>query len=376
MKYAKEDVFSLVYLLSCAIKGEKPDYSRNINYPAILELAREHQVYNIIVSIVQNAPDISPEHKKLFKDYNLSEITKMIVVNNEREHVFEFLEENSIKYMPLKGLIIRDYYPNQSMRQMSDNDILFDISYRDEVAHFMKKNGYKAVATGENSDDYKKPPYCMFEFHKDLFFKENDFCPVFDNLWDNAVQDSEHPFMYHMGINDVYIYSVCHMYKHFSTAGCGIRFLIDHYLILKKEYNNLDWDVINTFLEKNNILEFEKITRSIAFKLFDGKELDNQELEMFEAIINSGIFGNESVRLVNKINNMDVSSVEEAKRIILWHRLFPPKKKMIADYRILEKHPYLLVGTYIYRLFKALFNGKRTLNEVKAIKNIEIDEKN
>ena len=123
-------------------------------------------------------------------------------------------------------------------------------------------------------------------------------------------------------------------------------------------------------------MEFEKITRSIAFKLFDGDELDNQELEMFEAIINSGIFGNESVRLVNEISNMDVSSVEEAKRIIMWRRLFPPKKKMIADYRILEKHPYLLVGTYIYRLFKALFNGKRTLNEVKTIKNIEIDEKN
>ena len=108
MKYAKEDVFSLVYLLTCAIKGEEPDYSRNINYPAILELAREHQVYNIIISIVQNAPDISSEYKKLFKDYNLSEITKMIVVNNERENVFEFLEENSIKHMPLKGLIIRD----------------------------------------------------------------------------------------------------------------------------------------------------------------------------------------------------------------------------------------------------------------------------
>ena len=376
MKYAREDVFDLVYLLSCAIKGEQPDYSRNINYSAILELAKEHQVYNIIISIIQNAPDISDEQKKEFKNYNLSEISKMIVVKNERANVFSFLEENAIKYMPLKGLVIRDYYPSQSMRQMSDNDILFDISYRDEVAHFMKDNGYKCVATGENSDDYKKPPYCMFEFHKDLFFKGNNFCPVFDNLWEKAVQDSEHPFMYHMDKNDVYVYSVCHMYKHFSTAGCGIRFLVDNYLILKREFDNLDWDYVNDFLGHFGILEFEKITRSIAFKLFDGGELDDKELEMFETIMNSGIFGKESVRLVNKISSMDVSSVEEAKRIIMWHRLFPPKKKMIADYRILEKHPYLLAGTYIYRLFKALFNGKRTFNEVKAIKDIEIDEKN
>ena len=145
--------------------------------------------------------------------------------------------------------------------------------------------------------------------------------------------------------------------------------MIDHYLFLKKEYDNLDWNIINAFLEKYNILEFEKITRSIAFKLFDGDELDNQELEMFEAIINSGIFGNESVRLVNEISNMDVSSVEEAKRIIMWRRLFPPKKKMIADYRVLEKHRYLLPAMYAYRLIKAAFNFKKTKQEIDMINN-------
>lgn len=374
MRYEKKEVDYLVYLLSCAIKSEKNNQVDGIDYSSLLDLAKKHQVYNIIISLIMDNPEVSDEQKQQFKNYNLSEISRMIVVNNERENIYSFLNEHKIKYMPLKGLIIRDYYPVPSMRQMSDNDILFDISYRDDVSKFMKKNGYKCIATGENTDDYHKEPYCTFEFHKTLFFKEQSFCPVFENLWDNAVQDSDFPYQYHMNVNDVYIYSVCHMYKHFSTAGCGIRFLADNYLILKKESDNLDWEYINRFLSKYGILNFEQKTKKLAFKLFDGEELNDDEVELFETIMNFGIFGNGTVRLKNKISSMDASSVEEAKKRIIFERLFPPKKKMIADYRTLEKKPYLLPVFYIYRLFKAVFNGKKTINEFNNIKNIDVEK--
>ena len=164
------------------------------------------------------------------------------------------------------------------------------------------------------------------------------------------------------------------MYKHFSTAGCGIRFLADNYLILKKECENLDWNYINDFMNRYGISDFEQKTRSIAYKIFDAVELDEDELEMFEVIMNSGIFGSETVRLVNKINNIEADSLNQAKRIFITKRLFPPKKKMIADYRILEKRPYLLPGAYVYRFFKALFNSKRILNEVKTINKIDTDK--
>ena len=91
MKYEKEDVFDLAYLLSCAIKEVDPDYSKEFNYQNILELATKHQVYNIIISLIKNAPDISSEYKKQFRDYNLTEISKMLVVNNEREKIYSFL---------------------------------------------------------------------------------------------------------------------------------------------------------------------------------------------------------------------------------------------------------------------------------------------
>ena len=372
MENKKKEVEYLIHLLSCALNGKEVRHQEGIDYSTLLSLARKHQVYNIIFPLIKDDSDVPEEYKKKFRDYNLSEISRMLVINNERSEVYDSLEENGIKYMPLKGLIIKDYYPMESMRQMSDNDILFDVKYRDVVADLMKSMGYKSIATGENTDDYHKPPYCTFEFHRTLFFAENDFCPKFDNLWENAVKDDERPCMYHMGLEDIYIYSVCHMYKHFTTAGCGIRFLADNYLFLKKEQEKLDWNRIDSFMSEYNISDYEQKCRRLAFDMFDENELDDDELELLETFMNFGIFGNGGIRIANRIKKLsEGSSIEQAKKEYLLYRLFPPKSKMIADNRILEKKPYLLPFYYILRLFKALLNGRKTLNEISDIKDVE-----
>lgn len=365
-----------LHLLASAV-NETPvkKAESNIDYSAVLELAKSHQVYNIIYPVISNANDISQAEKDAWRNYNLSEITRMIAINNERSQIFEQLKNNKIKFMPLKGLIIKSYYPKESMRQMSDNDILFDISKRDDVAKIMKDRGYKAVATGENSDDYFKAPYCTFEFHRNLFFEENDFCPKFDNLWARAVKDDTNEYMYHMGIDDVYIYSVCHMYKHFSTAGCGVRFLADNYLFLKKENDRLDWKYINSSLEKFGILDYEQKSRKLAFDIFEEKELDNDELNLLETYINHGIYGSGAIRLTKQIKSLaEKDNIKTAKKKYLFSRLFPSRKKMIADYRILEKKPYLLPALYIYRLIKGLLNFKRTVGEIKTVNRIDTDK--
>jgi hypothetical protein len=371
----KSEVEYLIHLLSCALNSKKPREQENIDFSALLALAKKQQIYNIICPLIADMPNVPQSEKDAFRNYHYSEITRMLTINNERSLIYEELEENKIKFMPLKGLIIKKYYPKESMRQMSDNDILFDVSFRDKVASIMKDNGYKVTATGENSDDYFKAPYCTFEFHRTLFFDEKDFCPVFDNLWQNAVQDDENPYMYHMGIDDVYIYSVCHMYKHYSTAGCGIRFLADNYLFLKQENDKLNWKYVNSQLEKFGILAYEKDSRELAFKIFDEKELSESEIKMLETYINCGIYGDVSVKLTKDIEKIagDDGSIADAKKKYLFKRLFPDKKKMIADYRILEKKPYLLPFYYIYRLFKGAFNSKKTINEIKKVKSIKND---
>ena len=69
----------------------------------------------------------------------------------------------------------------------------------------MRKAGYKMTACGENSDDFHKPPYATFEFHRTLFFDEKDFCPRFDGLWQRATRDPDHPHAFVMDVSDNYL---------------------------------------------------------------------------------------------------------------------------------------------------------------------------
>lgn len=329
MNYSNKEVNYLIHLLSCALNEKTPESAgEGIEFSSLLALARKHQVYNIVFPLIKDMDCVLAEDRESWRSYNLSEITRMITVNHEREKIFEALTAENIRFMPLKGLILKNYYPKESMRQMSDNDILFDAAKRDELFRIMKKCGYKSVATGENSDDFFKPPHSTFEFHRELFFSGHDFCPRFDGIWERARRDARNPCMYHMDINDVYIYSVCHMYKHFSTAGCGIRFLADNYVFLKKESEFLDRKYIFSRFEEYGIAEYERKSRELAFKIFDEKELDERDTKLLETYINFGIYGSGQIRLTKDIERLaGGDSFETAKKKYILNRLFRAKKR-------------------------------------------------
>ncbi len=373
MNSVNNEVNYLVHLLACAL-NEKPcdEYADKINYDNLFDLAKKHQIYNMIYPLIENNPEITAEQKAQWHKIKMMETAKMVAVNNERKEIYALLSQNKIKHMPLKGLILKNYYPKESMRQMSDNDIMYDPKKRETLFEIMKKRGFKTVATGENSDDFVKPPYCTFEFHRDLFFNEKDFCPNFNYVWANASVDGEDKYMYHMSSEDNYIYSVCHMYKHYSTAGCGIRFLADIYLILKKEGNVLNRDYIDLKLTEFGILDYEKKSRELALKLFDERPLDNDDIALLETYINFGIYGSGKIKLEKDLKKLSTSeNFKSAKRKYIWKRIFPSAKKMKADYIVLQKKPWLLPAYYIYRLFKALINKKETVAELKNINEIE-----
>lgn len=370
--YTKTEVDYLLHLIYCTIHNEKPKKFENVNYSALFELAKMQQIYNLINDKIQSQDHISLSDKALFRDYCLSEFKRMIAIGTERSIIFSLLKENKVKFMPLKGLIFKNYYPKESMRQMSDNDILFDETKRDTVAKIMRELSYETCNEDENSDDYIKKPYYTFEFHRSLFYDDCDFCPVFDNVWKNAVQDEDNDYMFHMGLDDTYIYSICHMYKHFIKSCCGVRFIVDNYLFLEKEYNNLNWDYIHCELKKYNLCEYEKQTRELAKKLFDGEELSPDEHKLLEKYTNFGIYGSKEGGILQRYSAAAEKNSKKSAAVKYYlRRLFPAKRDMIYNYPILEKAPWLLPLMYVYRFFKGLFHTKKAIKEIKIVKKIQ-----
>lgn len=97
-------------------------------------------------------------------------IRKNAMLDLSRESLFAYFEEQGIWYMPLKGSILKDMYPRLGMRQMADNDILIDVTYRKQIYDYMIAQGYEGVYSEYGAHDtFLKKPFYNFEMHNTLF---------------------------------------------------------------------------------------------------------------------------------------------------------------------------------------------------------------
>lgn len=365
MTYSSLESEYLIVLLKAAIKKEPlPSVPDHIDWKRLVDISKKQQVYSIIASVL-DASLLPKEQAGELLSYVQSELLRLLSMKNELEELEKVLMQKQIKFMLLKGSVIRNYYPQQKMRQMSDIDILYDYSKRDELFKIMKARGFRLTASCENSDDFFKEPFYTFEWHRDLFFEENQFCPRFD-LWNNAVADKQNPYKYYVESTEHFVYTICHMYKHYATNGCGVRFLCDIYVLMN--YGDpIDMPLAMARLDEIGIKEFAEDAIALTNAVFNAADVTENQQKMLDFLLSSGVYGNLVVDYTKKLEEFNGSKFK-----YLFRRIFPSKKKMLADYRQLEKKPYLLPVYYVIRLFtKVKYNSglaKQELEEIKKIK--------
>lgn len=350
----------LLYLLCCALKEQTPIAPKeDIDTARLLELAVKQQVYTTVLPCLEDTDILSSEENEKWRSQKLSEIKKNLIVNSARSQLVEELEEKGIKYMFTKGLSIRDYYPQSLMRQMSDNDILYDASMRNELFEVMKNQGFYLTNSQEASDDFYKAPCVNVEMHKKLFITDK-YLRAELNLWEKAQKDEEYEFKYNISPEDNYIYSLAHMYKHYSESGCGVRFLCDMYLLHYSDYEH-DFDYINSKLEELGILAFAKKVMHLVDAIFLDKPYDDADKKLLGEIFAGGVFG-------VGISFEETIKQSGGKLGYIWHKIFPSIEFMKRNYEILQNKPYLLLFYYVKHFILRYKNkgdsAKKTLKNV------------
>ena len=101
---------------------------------------------------------------------------KTVFFANAWEEIKPKLEAADIWYKPLKGAILKDFYPKFGMREFSDYDILFDASREEEMKNIMEGLGFTTEKyDASHHDIYHKAPVLNFEMHTKLApLGEND----------------------------------------------------------------------------------------------------------------------------------------------------------------------------------------------------------
>lgn len=367
----KQTGYDMLYLSACAVNGIKPDpeYIAHINSKKLFQMCEYHSLTAIVCAALESAG----VYDKKFMEVKAKAIRKNLLLDAEREKICGFLEQNGIWYIPLKGVILKEFYPNIGMRQMSDNDILFDAYYRSDVSSFMKKRGYHFKGdNGAHCDEWLKEPVYNFEMHLNLFVKSReDFYHYYKNVKERLVKANGKKYEYRFLDEDFYIYMTAHAYKHYSAGGTGLRSLLDYYVYLKQKEKQLDWNYIIRELEKLKISEFEMQIRETAQKAFlPDSELSETEQEILSFMLFSGTYGTQTNVIKSRIRKMNVKN----RKSYLLKRLFPDIEFYRTYYPTAAKYPFLIPFAWCHRIIRGLtVRRKNFKKELSTI--IKIDEK-
>ena len=358
----REAAANVVYLASCMVNDEKPETERvsGMNLEKLYQAADRHQLTGITGYALEAAGIRDPA----FIQAKGKAIRKIILFDAEREAVLDQLEKAGIWYMPLKGCLLKDYYPKIGMRQMADNDILFDSGRSPDVRRIMESLGFKIVKQGKTygHDQYFKAPVCNFEMHRALFqpLPNEVFFRYYQNhLKEKMIKDEDSKYGRHLSPEDFYIYMIVHEYKHYSKGGTGLRSLLDTYVYVRKE--QLDMAYVHEEMEKLGIQDFEEASRVFALHLFDGEKLSDREQEMLEYVLASGTYG-------TMANSVRKNLREKGRKGYFLFRLFPPYKMMVKIFPVLAKAPVLYPFCWIYRLIRGIIlKPREILYQLKAL---------
>lgn len=293
-------------------------------------------------------------------------IRKVIIFSIEREKVISELEKAGIWYMPLKGSILKDYYPALGMRESADCDILIDPSRAYDVKAIMKNLGFTTVKSfGEfHHDVYFKRPLCNFEMHRKLIgnLRHEKLYEYYSDVKSRLIKDENNSFGYHFSIEDFYVYMTAHEFKHYSGGGTGLRSLLDVYIYIRKFDNSLDWEYLSRELEAAGLAEFERSNHELAVRLFDGQELNDDDDEMLKYILSSGTYGTVENSVKNRLRKNPMGKF----RYIL-SRIFLPMNEIKYDYPFFYKHKYLIPFLPVLRVIKAVRKRKITIAEIRTV---------
>lgn len=384
IKQTSED---MLYLIGCILHGIVPDKKKvlNMDLECLYQVSNFHTLTAIVYMALEKVDVFAGAEgdlKRKWQEEKNKAIRKNILLDAERAKLFSWMEEKGIWHMPLKGAILKDFYPEIGMRQMADNDILFDERYRQDTWKYMGDNNYKATY-GENHDVYEKSPVYKFELHMALFSKSynSKWVEYYADIKKRLILVENTLYEYRFTDEDFYIYLMAHEYKHYDSKGTGIRSLLDCYIYNREKGCQLDREYVKKELERLGISLFESEMRSLSEKLFCNsnefslRALTQREREIFEYRIFSGVHGtceNWVRKNLERISLKEGLVSSRTKRIYLIRRIFLNRTEMIEwcqlNCPVFIKHRGLLGIAYIWRAIQSIAKRHRqVLQELKII---------
>lgn len=363
-------------------KSQPPDCALDWNYLEYLG-----QIHGLGGILFVQCKNIEPDSVEIFKHLNglreqfLSSVQQSICQQADFLNLEEAFNCEKIPFIPIKGQILRDYYPVPELRTMGDTDLLILSRDRQKTHKLMKRLGYQAKVDNHAVWTYQCR-FLLYEIHDHILYESLvnhlDYQSYFDHVWDCAKQIPENS-RYDISPEFHFLYLAAHTAKHMINQGNGFRPFLDMVFFVQRYKQQIDWKWIAAQLEQLKLLNFVQKCFALCERWFDVEMPiphcnpgEKFYLEATRKTFQDGLFGAK-----NAENRIGVSAkVIRRSRFpylptalgMTVRKLFPPYRDMqlIPWYSFVDGRPYLLPAAWLYRFYYCARNKFRHSKKLLA----------
>ena len=370
----KEQKYFIQILNDYVHQTESEEPEPGFKWLELYQIAQDQDLCGIVYVQCRNMKSINKITLKLLSRGFMSDAYLSVNSDVAMNEVTDLFDRNEIDYLPFKGFVTRNYYPDYELRTMGDRDILIRYSDRNKADHIMQSLGYNRMIDNHAVWTYTKK-HLMFEIHNVMFYdplpNQVDYRTYFSNIWDTAVKKNN-SFEYIPDSKVHFLYMIAHTAKHITNSGIGFRAFLDICFFCKNELpferNRQEWEWIKNELEKLKLFDFTIVCFSLIKHWFgtdmpfESKDITLPFEQIEEKTFKDGLFG-----LTND-DNVGASAAREIRRrshkyfqTSIWltiKKVFPPYRdlQLVPWYSWVDGKPWLLPAAWVYRWFYCLFH--------------------
>ena len=371
----------LLELLKDARKNQRSKINNDIDFPALYNMSKEHQISALIYNQIYSFPGLPDDLKEIWK----REALKINAFQTRRTirmlQIYRKFLEKDLKVLIVKGLICRSLYPQPDNRNSNDEDLYVRDKDMGAVSEIFIENNFQVISKKEDVTTFIDPMSGLsIELHTALFSMESkaygNYQKYFEDAFDKCIRHNiDGVDVYSLNYDQHLLFLILHLVKHFFHGGVGIRQLLDIVMYSEAYGEKIDWDKLYQILKELNI--YTLVINLIALA-HDHLELDYTKIkvpedikdtdyeDLLKDIMEAGVFGQSSNERIHSAT-MTLNTISDGKTNVL-KSIFPPMKEMKGKYEYLDKYPILLPVAYISRIV----NYKKNHSSSESQKTIEV----
>ena len=324
--------------------------------PALYKISKRHDLTHLVGEAIDKNglfPEDTDVRKAFLRERDMA-IYRYQQIRYEYKRICDTLSNAKISFLPLKGSVLRDYYPSPWMRTSCDIDIL--VKPEDVHAAYdtlMEQLSYRGEGISSKDAHLYSPSGVHLEIRYNNKASNPKWQPILDSIWDNMVNPDDCQLK--LTNEAFYFYHMEHMAGHFLYGGCGVRFFLDVW-VMNRELS-FDESEKKRFLTEAGIDAFADAVEETAKCWFGDGKCSDLVSDIEEYIINAGMYGDMK-------NRVAIQKTKRGGKIkYLKSRIFLPYDKLKHIYPILQKHralyPFCQVRRW-FRLFRKDTKGRIT----------------